>query len=267
MCLLILKPANTRLPTPEEIGRAWARNKDGGGFSFCDARGVLSLVKGIFSLSSMLASMNEHLTPETESVIHLRYSTHAGDRVKNCHPHRIGDGSMGVCSHNGVIDIDNRKGESDTRSYIRQVIEPLMRESGGTVSKAMARVIGRDIGRGNKLVITPQGGPSVIVNEESGCWRDGIWWSNTSAFAPVATPTPTPTRKGWAEYEASASGGYAHWHTGWSARQTPAPDPRPTGPDRLTCSRCGESGPIGEMRWRGSRLLCLDCGLSAWGKK
>ena len=258
MCLLILKPAGIRVPTHEEISRAWTRNKDGGGFSFVDDRGVLSLVKGLFNLEGMLSAMDAHLTVQAEAVIHLRYSTHAGDAVKNCHPHRIGDGTLGLCSHNGVIDIDHRKGESDTRSYIRQVIEPLMRESGGKVTRAMVRVIGRDIGAGNKLVITPQGGrPSVIINEKSGLWQDGLWWSNSSAFPAVPAPKTT-----WAT--TSTGGSYAHWHAGWSSRQTPAPDPRPSGPDRLTCSQCGESEPIGEMRWRGSQPLCPDCGMSAW---
>ena len=266
MCLLILKPAGKRLPTPEEITRAWTRNKDGGGFSFREKDGTLTLCKGIFCVESMILSMATHLSIETEAVIHLRYSTHKGDMVKNCHPHRIGDGALGVCSHNGVIDIDHRKGESDTRAYVRQIIEPLMRESGGKISKAMAKVIGRDIGAGNKLVITPTEGASVIINEDSGTWQDGLWWSNGSAF-PSA-----PARRTWAEYTdatATSSGGgsYAGWHSGWSARQTPAPAPRPTGPERLTCSQCGESEPIGEMRWRGSQPWCTDCGLVAWQSK
>jgi hypothetical protein len=264
MCLLILSPAGKRLPTAEEITRAWARNKDGGGFSFRDPDGTLTLCKGIFTLDSMLASMAEHLTVETEAVIHLRFSTHKGDRTKNCHPHRISDGHLGVCSHNGVINITHRKGESDTRSYIRQIITPLMKDAGGKLTPAMAAVIGRDIGAGNKLIVTPPIGESVIINEKSGTWWDGLWWSNGAAFPPA------PTLRDWHTYTAPAAtprGSYAGWHADWAARQAATPDPRPSvGPSNLTCSQCGEAEPISEMRWRGSQPLCHDCGLTSWGK-
>ena len=264
MCLLILSPAGKRLPTAEEITRAWARNKDGGGFSFREKDGTLTLCKGIFTLDSMLASMNEHLTPEMEAVIHLRFSTHKGDMTKNCHPHRIDDGHLGVCSHNGVIDISHRKGESDSRSYIRQIIAPLMRDAGGKITPTMARVIGRDVGAGNKLIITPPTGDSVIINESSGVWVDGLWWSNGAAFPPAAI---TP-RRTWAKDD-RPDGTFAGWQRTWAARQEAAPAPAPaiSGPTHLSCSQCGESAPLGEMRWRGSQPLCLDCGLTAWGKK
>ena len=249
MCLLILKPAGKRLPTPEEIAQAWTRNKDGGGFSFREGDGSLTLCKGIFCVDSMIASMATHLTPAMEAVIHLRYSTHKGDKVKNCHPHRIGDGTLGVCSHNGVIDIAHRKGESDTRAYVRQIIEPLMRDNGGLLSPAMARVIGRDIGRGNKLVITPASGESIIINEDSGHWHEGLWWSNTSAFP---TPAVVPRTMGFADWQApkprtweaySSASDYTH-----------------------SCKECGENTPSTEVRWRGGAPFCLDCSLKQWSK-
>lgn len=247
MCLLILKPAGIRLPSAEEVRRAWTRNRDGGGFSFREPDGTLTLCKGIFCVDSMIASMNEHLTPAMEVVIHLRYSTHSGDKIKNCHPHRIGDGHLGVCSHNGVIDVPHRKGESDTRAYIRQIIEPLMREANGKISKTMARVIGRDIGTNNKLVITPAEGPSVIVNEESGVWQDGLWWSNSSAFPPAPAPDPARTM------------GYSHWSN--------APAQTSWNQDHIyECKECSELMASTDTRWRGGKALCVECALKEWAK-
>lgn len=250
MCLLILKPAGKRLPTVEEINRAWARNRDGGGFSFREKDGTLTLCKGIFCVDSMTASMAQHLTPEMECVIHLRFSTHKGDKVKNCHPHRIDGGNLGLCSHNGVIDISHRKGESDTRAYIRQIIEPLMRDAGGKLTPTMARVIGRDIGRNNKLVITPTTGASVIVNEDSGQWFDGLWWSNGSAFAP----TPIVPLQTFAEWQTAGP----HRASGWRNYVE--------GPPSHACASCGELMPSNEVRWRGAKPLCLDCSLKQWAK-
>lgn len=249
MCLLILKPAGVRLPTSEEITRAWTRNRDGGGFSFREADGTLTLCKGIFSLESMLASMSEHLTPEMEVVIHLRFSTHKGDRVKNCHPHRIDGGNLGVCSHNGVIDINHRKGESDTRAYIRQIIEPLMRDGGGKLTPAMLMVIGRDIGRGNKLIITPPTGPSVIINESSGQWTDGLWWSNSAAF-PLAPVVPQT----FSEWQTAGPSRTSAWRNYVAVAPTHA------------CASCGDVQASSEVRWRGGRAMCLECSLKAWSK-
>lgn len=241
MCLLILKPAGIRLPTSEEIKRAWTRNRDGGGFSFRDADGILSICKGIFCVDSMVLSMEKFLCVEREAVIHLRFSTHKGDRTKNCHPHRIGDGTLGVCSHNGVIDIDHRSGESDTRSYVRQVIHPLMTELGGRITPALALVLGRDIGLGNKLVITPHEGVSVIINEEAGIWQDGLWWSNRSAFP--ATPVSLPARD-------ASSSMWNHFTT-----PTEAEGER----DKMRCSECEQLKHYTSIRWRGGRGLCVDC--------
>jgi hypothetical protein len=244
MCLLVLKPAGIRLPTSEEIHRAWTRNKDGGGFSFRDKDGTLSMCKGIFCVQSMVLSMEKFLCVEREAVIHLRYSTHKGDKTKNCHPHRIGDGGMGVCSHNGIIDIDHRSGESDTRSYVRQIITPLMTDLGGRITPALALVLGRDIGRGNKLVITPQEGVSVIVNEDEGVWQDGLWWSNRSAFASAPVSLPPPPRDSVSSI----------WNT-----YTPPSEADGGERDKMRCSECEQLRHYTSIRWRGGRGLCVDC--------
>jgi predicted glutamine amidotransferase len=83
MCVIIV--AQKRLPTEDEIRRAWLRNDDGAGVAWV-RRGKVVWVKGLMRLEDVLAIRDEVKTP---SVWHFRSATHGGVNRELTHPFLI----------------------------------------------------------------------------------------------------------------------------------------------------------------------------------
>lgn len=146
-------------------------------------------------------------------VIHFRYATHGkGEHMlANTHPFYLPgwDEKLGYC-HNGVIDIMTPKDDSvsDTRMFGEHVLANLagdFREDAVLWNTLEKRVLGG----GNKVVMMDHEGRVDIMNERSGMWVDGVWYSNDS-FRPTyhryskGSQGSTGTGEGWRNRYGSA---------------------------------------------------------------
>ena len=83
MCVIII--AQKRLPTTEELKRAWQRNEDGAGVAWME-RGKVKWVKGLMRLNDVLELLPKVKLP---SVWHFRSATHGGVSQALTHPFLI----------------------------------------------------------------------------------------------------------------------------------------------------------------------------------
>lgn len=140
MCVICCKPAGIEMPKDEYIENMWFRNPDGAGMMYV-VDGRVRIVKGFMDFESFQEELEElkadHDLTKIPMVMHFRITTHGGTKPQNCHPFPITD-SVGLLgklvqtteigvAHNGIIDINPRKGISDTMEYIISQLYPLSR--------------------------------------------------------------------------------------------------------------------------------------------
>jgi predicted glutamine amidotransferase len=87
MCVIII--AQKRMPTEDELRRAWQRNNDGAGVAWWE-RGKVKWVKGLMKLEDVLKLIPKVKTP---SVWHFRSATHGGVNQELTHPFLISPSS------------------------------------------------------------------------------------------------------------------------------------------------------------------------------
>lgn len=140
MCIIAAKAKGVPMPDEQTIENMWYANPDGAGFMYAE-KGKVYVRKGYMKLKDFKDSLAEvaatHDMTKLPLVMHFRITTHGGTKPANCHPFPITD-SIGVLSkpmctckvavaHNGIIDIEPRKGISDTMEYIASQLAPLSR--------------------------------------------------------------------------------------------------------------------------------------------
>lgn len=174
MCLIIHRDDNTAI-NPTLLAQGIADNPHGWG--------IMTTVNGrIHTLRGMDA---KEFFPALDALdglpmsIHFRYATHGAKGIDNCHPFDILGGAYSVM-HNGIIDVPLAdKNRSDTYHFAHHVLAPILAHDPGAFGSAfLAKLLGSIIGYGNKLVILRADGEAMIVNEDEGCWHDGLWLSN-----------------------------------------------------------------------------------------
>lgn len=161
---------------PEDfIRNAHANNDHGCGFAYAKD-GKLFIEKGAYWKADEMVKRLALLT-DYPTIIHFRLATHGGTNHLNTHPFAVGV-QRWACAHNGVISgIKMIPGESDTRAFIRQCVVPNIEHIKNAEFKQEAETF---LGKGNKFVFLNTDGEHVILNEEQGEWKDGIWYSNDS---------------------------------------------------------------------------------------
>lgn len=140
MCIIAAKPVGIDMPSDDIIANMWYGNSDGAGFMWAE-KGLVHIRKGFMTYDDFLRALDDfrlsHDERMTALVMHFRITTHGGTKPANCHPFPIAD-SVGLLSkldtkcelgvaHNGIINIEPRKGISDTMEYIISQLAPLHR--------------------------------------------------------------------------------------------------------------------------------------------
>lgn len=177
MCLLIVKPANVEIPF-SHLQNAADSNPHGAGVAIADG-GKSPLIRknhawGADELAEELDKHKGH-----PALVHFRYATHGGTNLENTHPFKLENGWS--AAHNGIIsDVETLPGESDTRAFLRLHVDPWIKNGGTMERKDILEWIGKKVGGNNKLAFLHADGRHSIANEDSGHWRDGVWYSNTS---------------------------------------------------------------------------------------
>ena len=185
MCLLtVMSPHST--PTREQLLRAACSNPHGFGYAIMfEDRIVTGRGLDATEIIDRFLAIRERC-PDTWAMFHHRYSTHGENIKSNCHPFRVGGDEEIVLAHNGIIPVDIAYGDrrSDTRVFAEDELPHLVEwldDEDGFV--ALEDYIGW-----SKICvfsISPRLKNRVyILNQESGHWSNGIWWSNDSYKEP-----------------------------------------------------------------------------------
>jgi len=194
MCLLIYKPKN-KLISAEALRHGFENNPDGAGFSIPE-KGKIKVLKGFMTFGEFLEAFKPY--EKKEALIHFRIGTSGKRDAENCHPFSITERL--ALAHNGIFHYRSTPDQSDTaclvedlrgiglneqtihNRHFQNLIQALVVESH---SRAAIHWTGR---RGESRV--------WLINEATGSWVDGIWFSNSSWKESVATAS-FPWLKGW----------------------------------------------------------------------
>lgn len=181
MCLAIVKPAGIALPE-DHIRQGWQYNNDGGGYGFVTG-GRAQIRKGFMKLKEYMeaykADAEKH--PDSAFLLHFRIGTDGALGPENTHPFRTDDG---ILIHNGVLSGTGSQrgvGPSDTALFVD------MFKSDLSYDFVLKNKMAWDAATwGSKLAILYDDGRYQIINETSGMWVDGVWYSNSS-YKPYGT--------------------------------------------------------------------------------
>ena len=176
MCLIIASPWGERCDKAD-ITTAWTHNDDGWGIMTSD--GTRVRVQRGLDLPGLLKAYEK--IPESQPyAIHLRFGTAGSKTVVNCHPFPVGHGYH--LMHNGILPIKRvREDRSDTWHFAT-----VCRAAHGTEEALLDALpfIEREIGKENKFVLMSPKGDIEILNEKSGDWDGGLWYSNWYSLMP-----------------------------------------------------------------------------------
>src|SRR5262249_475168 len=119
--------------------------------------------------------------------------------IDNCHPFPVGGDPRTVLAHNGILPRGVQPHGGDPRSDTRIAAEAFIPAFGSLRSRRTRLRLQRWMTPHNKMVLLTVDRrfkqPAFILNEESGTWSEGIWYSN-HGFQPPARYTPT-NRSRW----------------------------------------------------------------------
>jgi glutamine amidotransferase len=172
MCVLIYKPAGTSVS--ESILRGcFDRNDDGLGIGHSDGS-TLHIWRTLTNIDE--ACKRAALLNDYPAMIHFRYATHGTVSMENVHPFWINDTRRALVGHNGIIQIGTQAGESDTRSFVSNVLAN-MRD--GWWNNHIARTQIEKLLGGSRLAIMEEDGKCTFLNKAQGeTTADGVWFSN-----------------------------------------------------------------------------------------
>ena len=174
MCIAILKPKD-KILDKDLLETCSENNPDGCGFAYLNDNGIIVMHK-FMDFKSFWKEYKKVQENHT-MLIHFRIATHGKVELANCHPFKLN--SHMALIHNGIISGYGSRTEnlSDTKDFIDKVI--------GNISYKMWKnpsfreLVGKAIG-GSKFAILDKDENYYIINEDSGNWNDGVWFSNKS---------------------------------------------------------------------------------------
>jgi glutamine amidotransferase len=255
MCLALYKPAKATL-NQEEMRTAFKANPDGAGFAYYDPALRRTVIqRGYFTFDSLWKDLKPIMEDNCPLILHFRWATHGDVNVENCHPFALQDGAL---IHNGII---SGMGEStykssnkyytppvgktcadmecsDDRSDTREFVEDYLADMDMLALLSAKKLIEHTIGY-SKLVTIHDDGTVIIFNEQSGHWRNGVWYSNDSykkAKALSANPANlTPTKSAGYDYHGTSSKSADAYWSKWNDFDGQVEQDVE---DYLTCPRC-----------------------------
>lgn len=207
MCLLIYKPSNVSVPSANLLHAARV-NPDGAGIAYYRKRKVHVVKSPRWSGNDVVRELER--IADAPAIIHFRMATHGSVSRDNAHPFSLPHGH--AAAHNGVIPgMTCRPDESDTRAFLRDFVAPYLDKS-GDVSPSLLSRWGKEVGCSNKLAIMAPTGKVHLINESSGTWIDGAWYSNTYSLPFSASPSAKggSESRGWWNQEDGPT--FMQWH-------------------------------------------------------
>lgn len=175
MCLAIVKLPDASVPE-DNLKRGWIANPDGAGFAYVKD-GKVVIEKRFMSYKAFreeylrLSSLNS----KSKFLIHFRIGTSGAKDASNTHPFAIDGGAL---IHNGCLTGTEAvwgTGASDTNMFANMFRSALSYDS---VNNNMDKL--NDALIGSKICLLYDDGRHLIINEKSGYWEKGVWYSNRS---------------------------------------------------------------------------------------
>lgn len=207
MCIIIAKPKGVD-PVPREyLERAWEHNSHGGGVVFFrDGDESAYLKKGIMDKDEFLNYLDKINLKENAFIAHFRIMSKGKVCKSNTHPFCYEHITF---AHNGTLSGITPTGDkTDTETYGDAFFV------GKTINwiKASKDLIEFSIGYSKFAVMDNHTGEIVILNASKGVERDGVWYSNESAFRTWDNPTSS-----YSNFYKSNRDSYTQGGTGASA--------------------------------------------------
>lgn len=188
MCIIVVKPENTSMPSMETLRTCFENNHDGAGFMIATGKTV-KLRKGFMSWDSFQRAIeSEGDLTDRAAVMHFRIATHGSVRPSCCHPFPVTSETDKLeatevadtlcAAHNGTIHgMDTSERVSDTMAYIATILAPLRRAVPSLMySDDALEVVENTLG--SKMVLLDGSGQFATIGsfiEES-----GVLYSNSS---------------------------------------------------------------------------------------
>lgn len=183
MCIAIYAPAGTDIPMDHLI-QGQKHNPDGCGMAW-----VENGVTNIFKSMNFAEFMNKYYDVKARlgdiaMLVHFRITSRGKTTVDMCHPFMVDDK---ICIiHNGTISNIKEKeckdGASDTKVLAENYLANLPEE--WYKNEAISKLLESFIGWSKVCILVPtdeeSGADVYILNEDSGHWEGGIWYSNRS---------------------------------------------------------------------------------------
>lgn len=177
MCIAIVKTKYGTI-SDDILRTCFKNNPHGSGVAWTE-NNKLHIIKGIFKVDEFINAVRDvEQKADSNILIHCRISTSGLVDESNSHPHIVNDSL--VLIHNGILDIDVPKNstESDTVLFIKEYLKDLPKDF--EYNKSIMRLIEDKIGSFNKFCFLNSNGDYFILNEKSGEWINGVWYSNDS---------------------------------------------------------------------------------------
>tara|TARA_B100000925_G_scaffold291820_1_gene281613 strand:+ start:1985 stop:3106 length:1122 start_codon:yes stop_codon:yes gene_type:complete len=183
MCIIANVPVGTTIDKPT-LETMWQHNSDGAGIAWID-EGKVRVFKTM-KLKPFLKKFEEvqKTYGDSDILVHMRIATHGSVCMDNNHPFNVD--TQTVFAHNGILPQQfhppAKRDISDTR-YFNETFLQYQKLAALDDSRYIDH-LGSVIGSFNKLVILTANPKlrrdSYIINESSGEWADGVWYSNDS---------------------------------------------------------------------------------------
>ena len=173
MCVAAYIPAGATIA--ENILRGvYKRNDDGIGLAWSDGS-KLEIWRTMSDIDRIVKMIDE--MRDLPRLVHFRYATHGTVTLDNVHPFWLDSRRRAVIAHNGVITIPQKSNESDTRSFVDNVLSQL-KDGWWNNTTTVAQI--EKLVNGSRIVIMEDDGRAHYLNKHSGeTTADGVWFSNS----------------------------------------------------------------------------------------
>lgn len=201
MCLLTFVPQGI-MPDEDALWHGAIMNDDGHGYAVVDIAGQRIVTGRGRDYGEMITefSLVRARYLDGPALFHSRFATDGLVNLLNVHPFEIGGDPRTVLAHNGIMPL--RPAVTDPRSDTRIVAEQWIPRAYGSLRRRRARLAFEHwLTRYNKVVIltvdrrfrahgSDHSDNAYILNELSGMWDNGIWYSN-DAYKPWIPAKPS----------------------------------------------------------------------------
>jgi len=181
MCLAIFQTAGNSIPE-DYLRTGFESNPHGAGYMYFDNDNILCIEK-CMDFEEFIESYEKNWLQYggvSPFAIHFRWATHGTRDISNVHPFAMNDNV--AVMHNGILDchIDDTA-MSDTASFVKNYLAAL--PTNWYDNDYLFDMV-EQYCEGSKLIVfsneVDAEYPAYILNESSGHWKNGVWYSNGS---------------------------------------------------------------------------------------